>query len=115
MTARWRVSATVLLALLVLSYHVPAATQNLRFLQGGANRVALPFALEPFRPVVAGFGLRRRPEGLFVTDRILSIDGKPIMSRTAVARALAETDPEDAMILEVEHYPPASHPWRQIV
>jgi hypothetical protein len=115
MSARWRMAAAAVLSVLAFSYHIPAAIQNLRFLFGDDNTAVLPFALEPMRPVIADFGRFDRPDDLFVTDRIISINGHAIDSESALGRVLAELRPGSGLALEVEHYPPGATAWRQLV
>jgi hypothetical protein len=115
MTARWRMAAAALLSLLAFSYHIPAAIQNLRFLRGDDNTAVLPFALEPMRPVIEDFGRFERPDDLFVTDRIISVNGHAIANESALGRLLAELQPGSGLVLEVEHYPPGARSWRQFV
>jgi len=115
MSARGRLAAAALLSLLAFSYHVPAAIQNLRFLLGDDNTAVLPFAVEPLRPVIEDFARFERSEDLFVTDRIISINGQAIDSASTLGRVLSELTPGSGVELEVEHYPPGAPSWRQIV
>jgi hypothetical protein len=109
-----RLAAAAALALLAFCYHIPAAIQNLRFLTGEENSIAPPFELEPLRPVIEDFRPGERPPDLFVTDRILSINGEPIDSASTLGRLLREMPPEAVLTMLVEHYPPGGPSWRQL-
>jgi hypothetical protein len=115
MNARWRLAAAAVFSCLAFSYHIPAALQNVRFLRGNDNTAVLTFALEPLCPVIEDFTRFERPDDLFVTDRIISINGQTIDSGSTLGRVLAELRPGSGLELEVEHYPPGAQSWRQFV
>jgi len=76
------------------------------------KRARRPFTIKTFEPVIVS----ENPSGrnLFWSDRILEIDGRPIMSRSDFEEAMQAAETRGTANVLVEHYPDDSEPWQEM-
>jgi hypothetical protein len=110
-------ASRALLAALLLCIEGTAIFRALNFLNSRAERVQPPLQLAALSNEVRRVA---RPgtdgeDGLFVTDRLLAINGERFTGHAQWAAAVQSAKPGDVWGLEVEHYPPGSSVWRETV
>lgn len=99
-------------ALLLLAVETPVLMHIALLRPPDGKRARRPFAIKVLEPVIVS----EMPSGrdLFWSDRILEIDGRPVLSRSDFEEAMQAAETRGTANVLVEHYPEDSEPWQQM-
>ncbi|MBS1826640.1 MAG: hypothetical protein JST93_15095 [Acidobacteria bacterium] len=100
-----------IIAILLLAIETPVLIRTAIQAQQRDTRQPRPFSIKIFEPVI------NTPvpsgENLYHSDRVIEIDGHPILNRADFEEAMLAAEPRGSATVLVEHYPDDDEPWQE--
>ena len=111
----WLRATALLLTAFALCFHGTLAFETAHKLRHGGLTVLRPWTLQRFSPTVVAIHPFADLEGIYIGDRLLAIDGVPLVNSVVEAEAFQDANPGEVLDVTVNHDPGSDESWVETV